>query len=304
MAVHYKDYYKVLGVAKTASQGDIRKAFRALARQHHPDVAKDKKAAESRFKEINEAYEVLGDADQRRKYDELGQDWEQSQHRPPNGFGGGGFGSGPGNGFSDFFETFFGQGTGSVRRGPGGRRSRGFAPEMPPQNIEGQVEISVEEFFSGARKRVRVQRSSGAPESLEVRIPAGIGVGQQVRVAGKGDHGGDVLLRVAPAPHAEYVAEEADLVRRVRVPAWELVLGSEREVNTPDGAVRMKLPAGMQPDQRLRVRGRGLPTRGGGRGDFFVQVQVELPRDPGPEERACWERLRALEAAKDLQAGR
>jgi curved DNA-binding protein len=311
MAVHFKDYYQVLGVAKTASQGEIRKAFRALARQHHPDVAKDKKAAEGRFKEINEAYEVLGDAERRKKYDELGQDWDRGarpNHGPHNGGGMGGFGAGPGgfggHGFSDFFETFFGAGPTTVRKGSGGRRQRGFSGAPSPQDIEGEVNIRVEEFFSGVRKRVRVQRSSGVSESIEVGIPAGIGVGQKVRVAGKGEHGGDVLLRVELEPQPDLYAEGEDLVCRLRVPVWGLVLGTESEVRTPDGVVRMKIPAGIQADQRLRVRERGLPRRGGGRGDFYVQVVAEVPRELAGEERACWERLRALDAAKDLQTGR
>lgn len=305
MAVRYKDYYKVLGVAKAASQEEIRKAFRGLARQHHPDVARDKKAAESRFKEINEAYEVLGDPEKRRKYDELGQDWDQSGGRAPNGEG---FGGGAGNGFSDFFEAFFGQGPGAVRSGAGAgagpRRPRGFAGRPARRDIEGEVSISLEEFVSGARRRVRVQRSSGVSESMDVTIPAGVGLGQRVRVAGKGEQGGDFLLRVQLAEHPEYFAEGEDVVRRVRVPAWKLVLGGDVEVRTAEGVVRVKLPAGTQPDQRLRLRGRGLPVRGGGRGDFLVQLVVEVPRGVEGERRAIWEGLRALDAAKDLQQGR
>jgi curved DNA-binding protein len=307
MAGYYKDYYETLGVAKTASQGDIRKAFRALARQHHPDVAKDKRSAEARFKEINEAYEVLGDAEKRRQYDDLGREWNQPGFHPPNGAGHPGksssFDAAGENGFSDFFEAFFGQGPGSTRRTGAGRRFRGGAGPAQRSDIEGELQIGVEEFFSGVRKRVRIQRRSGVAESVDVTVPAGIGVGQKVRVAGKGEHGGDVLLQIQAAPHPLYAAEGEDLVYRLRVSAWKLVLGAGAEIPTPDGTVRVQIPAGTQSEKRLRLRERGLPRRGGGRGDFYVQVSVDIPQQVGAEERALWERMRSLDVDESFDSG-
>ena len=297
--MQYKDYYKVLGVAKNASQAEIRKAFRALARQHHPDVAKDKKGAEAAFKEINEAYEVLGDEEKRKKYDELGQDWA---HRGPGGGGGmpqGNWGAGGGNGFSDFFEAFFGGGQvgGGPFGGMGGHRGgRGHRPPPSPpraRDIEGDVQVTIEEIFSGTRKRVRVQRGSGPAESIEVGIPKGICEGQKVRVAGKGEGGGDVLLKVVIAEHPHFRVEGVDLVREVIVPVWMAVLGGEVEVDTPEGSLRLKLPAGTQPGRRMRIKERGLPTRQKGRGDFYVQIGVSLPEHLDAQERSIWEQLRA-----------
>jgi curved DNA-binding protein len=297
MAVQYKDYYKVLGVSKTASQSEIRKAFRALARQHHPDVSKDKKGAEAAFTDLNEAYEVLGDEEKRKKYDELGQEWA---HRGAGGMPQGNWGAGGGgNGFSDFFEAFFGgnQFGGGQFGGGFGPRGRGHRP--PPaasmaRDIEGDVQVTIEEILSGTRKRVRVQRGSGPAESMEVGIPKGVCAGQKVRVAGKGEGGGDVLLKVVIAQHPKYRVEGEDLVSEVTVPVWMAVLGGEAEVETPEGSVRLKVPAGTQPGRRMRIKERGLPTRQKGRGDFYVQIGVSLPENLGPREREIWEQIRTM----------
>ena len=298
MAVQYKDYYKVLGVAKNASQSEIRKAFRALARQHHPDVAKDKKGAEAAFKEINEAYEVLGDEEKRKTYDELGQDWAQRGSGGGGGMPQGNWGGGGGNGFSDFLEAFFGgsQFGGGQFGGGVGHRGRGHRPPQAAsqtRDIEGDVQVTIEEIFSGTRKRVRVQRGSGPAESIEVGIPKGICEGQKVRVAGKGEGGGDVLLKVVIVEHPHYRVEGVDLVREVTVPVWMAVLGGEVEVDTPEGSVRLKVPAGTQLGRRMRIKERGLPTRQKGRGDFYVQIGVSLPEHLSAQERSIWEQLRA-----------
>jgi curved DNA-binding protein len=301
MPVQYKDYYQVLGVAKGATQDEVRKAFRKLARQHHPDVAKDKKTAETKFKEINEAYEVLGDAQKRREYDELGANWgKRAQQSPPpwnNGFGSqGGSAAMNEEGFSDFFEAFFGgarQPMGGGRRGssfPGGASGAG----AQPKHLEAEVQVSVEELLKGARKRVSFRRPpGGALEKIDVQVPAGMVPGQKIRLANRGQNGGDMFLRISLADPA-YSVEGSDLIREVTVPAWQAVLGGEVQVSTPDGQVRLKVPAGSQPGRRFRLTGRGLPAEGKTRGDFYVQIQVHIPESLSLEERAAWVKVQDL----------
>jgi len=310
MAVQYKDYYQTLGVARTASHDEIRKAFRQLARKHHPDVAKDKKAAEAKFKEINEAYEVLGDPEKRRKYDELGADWE---HANAGGRGGGGawrntgrgaggaeFGQGGGfsfngTGFSDFFEQFFG----------GGRRTGGMGgfeqfpgAQARGSDIEADLLVTIEEALHGAKKKISFRRSSDSGiETFEVRIPKGVREGQRIRLAGQGAAGGtggpagDLYLRVRFERHPDYRVEGADLIYEVEIPAWKAVLGTEVTIPTPDGSTRLKVPAGSQPGRKFRLKGRGLPEAGGGRGDFYVELEVTLPTHVTAEQRELWEKI-------------
>ncbi|MDB6150800.1 MAG: Chaperone DnaJ domain protein [Chthoniobacter sp.] len=309
MSVQYKDYYSTLGVAKNASHDEIRKAFRKLARVHHPDVAKDKKAAEAKFKEINEAYDVLGDAEKRQKYDTLGADWEQGGSRPPgpgrgrrgtgggDPFGGATFG---GTGFSDFFEQFF---SGQAARGgadpfgnvgvPGENRRGG--------DLEADLLVSIEDALSGAKKKITLQRdASKRPETFEVRIPVGVREGQKIRLSGqggsssKGGAAGDLFLRVRFERHPDFRVEESDLIYDLEVPVARAVLGTEVEVPTPEGPIRLKIPPGSQPGRKLRLKGRGLPTSAGGRGDFLVKVGVTLPEAVAGEERALWEQLAKL----------
>lgn len=301
MPVQYKDYYQVLGVAKNAAQDEIRKAFRKLARQHHPDVAKDKKAAEAKFKEINEAYEVLGDAQKRKEYDDLSANWgkrSQQTHTAWNN------GSGPhvsqvnmnDVGFSDFFEAFFGGGRHAGGAGRGGAAFPGAAQAggAQPKHLEAEVQVSVEELLRGARKRVSFRRPpGGALEKIDVQVPAGMAPGQKVRLANRGQNGGDMFLRITLVDPA-YQIEGSDLVREVRVPAWQAVLGGEVQVATPDGQVRLKVPSGTQPGRRFRLSGRGLPSEGNTRGDFYVQIQIRIPDSLSLEERAAWVKIQEI----------
>ena len=306
MSVQYKDYYATLGVAKSATHDEIRKAFRKLARQYHPDVAKDKKTAETKFKEINEAYEVLSDADKRQKYDTLGADWDRQPpprhggagHRPgADPFGGGGFSFG-GTGFSDFFEQFFGgsQG-GAARRGGGFGGFSGAAADERRSDIEADLLVTIEEALHGAKKAISFRRDGHSKvQTFEVRIPKGVREGQKIRLAGQGEgagaHGaGDLYLRVRFERHPDYEVDGSDLVYELDVPVARAVLGTEVEVPTPDGPVRMKIPAGTQPGRKFRLKGRGLPTKAGERGDFFVKLEVTLPAHLSAEERALWEKL-------------
>lgn len=311
MPVQYKDYYATLGVPKGASHDEIRKAFRKLARQYHPDVAKDKKAAETKFKEINEAYEVLGDAEKRKKYDTLGADWERggAQQAPPGwgraGKAGGSdpFGSGAsfgGTGFSDFFEQFFGGGRG--RRATGGFGGFGGFPmeEERGGDIEADLLVTIEEALHGAKKTITFRRDAASkPETYVLTIPKGVHEGKKIRLAGKGEgaggHGpaGDLYLRVRFERHPDWRVEGSDLVYDLELPVAQAVLGAEVEVPTPDGPVRLKIPAGSQPGRKFRLKARGLP-HGQGRGDFFVKLEVELPATLSGVERELWEKLATL----------
>jgi curved DNA-binding protein len=314
MAVQYRDYYEILGVPRTASDADIKKAFRKLAREYHPDVAKDKKKAEEKFKEINEAYEVLSDPTKRKKYDELGANWKAGgDFRPPpgwEGFGGGdprtyrGGGGGQqyeyhfgGTGFSDFFEQLFGS---RMRGGAGGFGSRGgFEGEEFAErgrDIEGDIMVTLDEVKRGSVRSVSVKHNSRT-ETYQVKIPAGVSEGQRLRVAGRGEAGqgggeaGDLYLRVRLARHPDFAVEEHNLIYDAELAPWEAVLGANISVPTLDGRVNIKIPPGTQTGQKLRVRGRGLPTRDGGQGDLIVVAKVEVPRETTEKERALWEQL-------------
>lgn len=308
MPVQYKDYYATLGVAKTASHDDIRKAFRKLARQYHPDVAKDKKTAESKFKEINEAYEVLGDDDKRKRYDELGADWEHGPQQPPPGWGRGGGGGGQGfggfgnggefsgTGFSDFFEQFFGGAAG--RNGAQG--FPGFGGQQAPargSDIEADLLVTIEETLHGAKKKISFRRDGKSDvETYEVRIPKGVREGQKIRLAGQGEAGrrgqaGDLYLVVRFEKHPDYTIDGSDLVYDLEVPVWQAVLGDNLSIPTPDGPVRLKIPDCSQSGKKFRIKGRGLPTGATTRGDFYVRLVVQLPTDLTPEQRAAWEKL-------------
>lgn len=313
MAVQFKDYYEMLGVPKAATADEIRKAFRALARKHHPDMAKkkEKAAAEAKFKEINEAYEVLGDPEKRKKFDTLGADWQSGGgFQPPPGWeqqrGGMPQGGGQefhfgGTGFSDFFEAFFG-GQPGARQGGGGMgdpRMRQQAPRRG-QDIEADVMVTLSEAVEGTKKTISFRRSETGPaETFAVKIPPGVHAGQRIRLAGLGAPGpmggepGDLYLRVRFAQHPEFRVEGNDLVHEVALTPAQAVLGTDVQVPTMDKPVRLKVPAGTQPGQRFRLRGLGLPKGGGERGDLHIIAEIEIPRALSEKERALWEQLGA-----------
>src|SRR6202007_3227160 len=257
MAVQFRDYYETLGVAKNATEDEIRSAFRKLARKYHPDVAKDKKTAEEKFKQINEAYEVLGDPEKRKKYDELGANWNQpGGFQPPPGWEGqpgGGFyryGGGDGGvefefggtGFSDFFEAFFGGGRGrSAFGGFGGRP----ASEERGADVEADIMVTLEEALHGSTRTISLRRAgSNKVENYQVKIPRGVHEGQRIRLAGQGEAGagggksGDLFLRVRLARHPDFVVEGSDLMHEVKIAPWQAVLGTEIKVPTLDENVR------------------------------------------------------------------
>src|SRR5689334_12616666 len=314
MPVQFRDYYETLGVAKTATDDEIRSAFRKLARKYHPDVAKDKKAAEEKFKEINEAYEVLGDPEKRKKYDQLGADWNRpGGFQPPAGWEtqqpGGGFyqwgGDGGGvqfefggTGFSDFFEAFFGGGRGrSAFGGFGGRE----ATTERGADVEADILVTLEEALHGSKRTVSLRRAgSNKIETYQVKIPRGVHEGQRIRLAGQGEAGarggksGDLFLRVRLAKHPDFTVEGSDLIHEDKVSPWQAVLGAELKVPTLEGTVRLKVPAGTQGGQRFRLRERGLPSAAGKRGDLYVVVQMQIPKKLSEREREIWTQLAKL----------
>jgi len=318
MPVQYKDYYESLGVPRTAKDDEIKKSFRKLAREFHPDVAKDKKRAEEKFKEINEAYEVLSDPARRKKYDELGASWKSgAEFRPPpgrGGFPGGqsfrGRGQGGedaefqfgGTGFSDFFEQIFGsrmRGGGGFGGQPGFQQAEEYAERG--RDIEGDIMVTLEEAMRGSIRSVSVRRPSGRSvktETYQVKIPPGVTEGQKLRVAGHGEAGsgggqsGDLFLRVRLAKHPDFDVDGHDLVYEAELAPWEAVLGTEISVPALDGRVSIKIPAGTQSGQKLRVRGRGLATRENGRGDLFVVTRIAVPSKITDAEKKLWEQLK------------
>src|SRR6476469_4382175 len=270
MAVQFRDYYETRGVPKTASADEINSAFRKLARKHHPDMAKakEKAAAEERFKQINEAYEVLSDPEKRSRYDQLGADWNQpGGFQPPPDWGRGGTGGGfhrradgngggvefefGGTGFSDFFEAFFGGGRGESAFGGGfGRRP---ATAERGQDVEADLMVTLEEALHGSTRQVSLRRSdSEKVETYQVKIPRGVHEGQRIRLAGQGEAGvgggkkGDLFLRVRLARHPDFSVEGNDLIYEVALEPWRAALGTEIEVPTLEGGRRLKIPAGTQ----------------------------------------------------------
>ena len=326
----FKDYYATLGVAKTATEKEIKQAYRKLARKHHPDLNQGNKAAEARFKEINEAYEVLGDSDKRKKYDELGANWRLYEQQMRNGetpFGarpgrqGGGRTSyrtmtpeemeelfGDENPFSDFFTTFFGGGEGF---GTGGGGSRGGGRRRRPgRDVENEIELSLEEAYHGTTRRL-VLHHDGEVKHQDVRFPAGVTDGSRVRVSGQGEQGvggaesGNLYLRVRLAPHPVFERKDRDVYVKASVPLMTAVLGGEAQVQTLSGKpTTLRIPPFTQNGVLLRLKGYGMPTVGktDQRGDLYARVHVQLPTSLSDEERTHYEALRKLGDKADSAA--
>jgi len=319
--VEFKDYYATLGVGKTSTEKEIKQAFRKLARKHHPDVNPGDKAAEAKFKEINEAYEVLGDPAKRKKYDELGANWrayEQAERAGgPNPFAGqwnvnagggqGGFRTmtqeemeemfGDQNPFSDFFTTFFGGGFGGGTSARGGRtRSR------KGRDVEHEIELSLDDAYHGATRRLSLKHD-GHTRTVDVRIPAGVGDGSRVRISGEGEPGiggaasGDLYLRIRLSAHPLFERKGRDLYVKAPVPLMTAVLGGEAEVQTLSGKpARVRIPSLTQNGQLFRLKGYGMPSVGNGEetGDLYARVDVQLPTTLSDKEREHFEALRKL----------
>lgn len=287
-----RDFYQILGVSRGASQEEIQRAYRGLARRYHPDVNKDPEA-EERFKDASEAYAVLSDPEQRKRYDALGEDFRRV---PPDadprtwaraGAGTGGFaGFGEGTGFEDLFGGVF-----------GGRRGAGFGP-VPGADQEAGLELSVEESYRGGHRRITFSGPRG-PRTVDVEIPRGVTNGQRIRLAGQGGRGadggrpGDLYLIVSIRPHPRYRVEGRDIHVRLPLSAWEAALGTTVAVDTPGGEAKVKVPPGTSSGRRLRLRGRGLPGPRGVSGDLLAEVQVMVPAHPNADERRLFQQLAA-----------
>jgi len=334
--MEFKDYYATLGVTKSSSEKEIKQAFRKLARKLHPDVNPGDKTTEAKFKEINEAYEVLGDPAKRKKYDELGANWRAYEQAEAAGgsnpfasqwnadFGGGGAGARSGGGFrtmtpeemeamfgntnpfSDFFTTFFGGGMGEE---PGPRRAGtrgGRGRPRQGRDVEHEIDLTLEDAYHGSTRRLSLKHD-GHARTVDVRIPAGVGDGSRVRVSGEGEHGlggaasGDLYLRVRLAPHPLFERKGRDLYVTVPIPVTLAVLGGEAEVPTVAGkTVRLRIPPLTQNGQVFRLKGYGMPAVGkpGDTGDAYARVDLQVPTQLTPEEREHWEALAALAGTK------
>jgi curved DNA-binding protein len=322
MSVEYKDYYKLLGVTKGASQEELSKAFKKLARKYHPDLNPNSPDAEKNFKQINEAYEVLKDPEKRKLYDSLGPNWKDGQNfQPPPGFenvryhfGGAGGGQGgqqfDAGAFSDFFETLFGGGAGGGARfrdasgfsGAGGFGGFSRAASRG-EDVTATLDLTLEEAYQGGGKAISLQeqtiRPDGSPamqtKTLSVNIPAGVRDGAKIRLTGQGNPGagggraGDLYLKVRILPHALFKLEDHNVVLDLPLAPWEAALGATVRVPTLDGHVDLNIPPGMGSGKKLRIPGKGLG--GKTRADQLVRIMIQAPASITEKERKLWEKL-------------
>jgi len=313
---NFRNYYDILGVARDSTVDEIKKSFRRLARQYHPDLNPGNKQAEEKFKDINEAYEVLSDSTKRAQYDQFGKFWQQ------RGFQGGqsprsgsrswnGRGDRPATGevdFSEFpdFNSFVDQllnrrtatGTStSTSTGsrdyfrPGTTKTTYTVPRATRRDAEARLSVPLEKAYLGGRERIRLEDG----RSLEVNMPPGMVSGQRIGLKGQGVAGGDLYLKIDVTPHPFFKLEGSDILCKLPITPSEAVLGGQIEVPTLDGLVKMSIPAGVRFGQRLRLADKGYLTSTGGRGDQIVEIQIAVPRDPSPQERELYEKLRQLE---------
>src|SRR6266536_3248884 len=288
----YHDYYKTLGVERNASEAEIKKAYRKLARQYHPDINPGNTTAEAKFKEINEAYEVLSDKEKREKYDRFGRDWQRYQQGGPGG----------GMNWGDYAggSPFGGAGGGGRTAGRGGAGFR-----MDGQSVEHEVEITLEEAFGGTQRTLQFSSSNGQPRTINVKIPAGVDNGSRVRVAGEGAPGigggkrGDLFLIIRVAPNDRFERRGDDLETSVSVDLYTMLLGGSVRVPVMGGkAISLNVPAGTQNGRKFRITGQGMPRLRAPetRGDLFVTLDVQLPAKISDRERTLFEELRGIRA--------
>jgi curved DNA-binding protein len=303
----FKDYYAVMGVKRDATQDEIKRAYRKLARKYHPDVSKEP-GAEERFKAVGEAYEVLKDPQKRQAYDQLGNQWNDGQEfRPPPGwdsgfeFSGGGYTSGGQAGFSDFFESLFG--------GLGGARHAGFTPGARPsgrgQDHHAAIDVSLEDAYSGATLPIQLRvpeydpngRLTTRERKLQVKVPRGIIDGKRIRLPGQGEKGGhagsagDLFLEIRLRPHSIYQVDGKHIYLNLPIAPWEAALGAKVQVPTLGGRVDLNIPAGARGGQKLRLKGRGMPVPNALPGDQFVVLQVVTPEADTAEKREFYESM-------------
>jgi curved DNA-binding protein len=332
MASPSRDFYDILGVSRDASQEDIQRAYRRLARTYHPDVNKDP-GAEDRFKDISEAYDVLSDPQTRRRYDAFGADFRQvpedvdpeTWRRARAGAGRAGAGAGTGRaqgsrgaggfgfGSGDFSTQDFSAGNldfedllGGIFGGRSQQAGRGWGP-IAGADQEAELELTVEEAYHGTRRNITLTTSDGDRRSIEVTVPPGVTDGQRIRLAGQGGRGsdgarnGDLYLIVAIAPHPRYRLEGRDLYVELRLAPWEAALGTSVALDTPGGEAKVKVPAGTSSGRRIRLRGRGLPNPRGKPGDLYAEARIMVPPRLSRAERRLFEQL-AAETSFDPRA--
>ncbi len=305
--MEYKDYYSIMGVAKEASQDEIKRAYRKLARKYHPDVSKEKDA-EERFKELGEAYEVLKDPEKRTAYDQLGANWKAGQQgfQPPPDwdagfeFHGDNFTGGAGaGGFSDFFESLFGQAGGGFQSRSSGNRSY----QMRGEDSHAKVFIDLEDAYQGASRNLTLRSTvidaNGhphvKPRTLNIKIPKGVKAGQNIRLKGQGSSGvaggqaGDLYLEIEFNPHSIYKVSGADVSLELPITPWEAALGGKIKVPTPNGLIDLKIPSGISSGRKMRLKGRGIPAKQPG--DFYVTLQIVLPERISDQEKSLYQQL-------------
>jgi curved DNA-binding protein len=317
MSVEFQDYYETLGVGRDASEDEIKRAYRKLARKYHPDVNKDKEA-EEKFKQINEAHEVLKDPEKRKLYDQLGSEWQAGQDfKPPPGWENVHFDFRPGpgaeafdfgGGFSDFFEMLFG---GSM--GGGGRaRARQSSWVMRGQDHEAEIEIDLDSAYHGTTRTLTLQghevdqqgQVRPTVQNIQVKIPPGVTDGTRIRLTGKGGEGmgggppGDLYLKVHIEPHPRFTLEGHNLQIEVPIAPWEAALGAPVQVVTMDGTVNLKIPSGSQSGQKLRLRGKGFPKKGGARGDLIARLKIVVPKDLTAKEKELFAEMAEVSSFK------
>ena len=307
----FKDYYAVMGVARDATQDEIKGAYRKLARKYHPDVSKES-GAEERFKAVGEAYEVLKDPEKRAAYDQLGTGWREGQEfRPPPGwdagfeFSGGGYTTSGEGGFSDFFETLFGGLGGAHHTGFG----RGAARPGRGEDHHSTIAVTLEDAFQGATLALALRvpeydaagRLTTRQRKLQVKVPRGVTAGKRIRLPGQGAPGlrggqpGDLFLEIQFKPHGIYEVDGKDVYLNLPITPWEAALGARVQVPTLAGRVDLNIPAGARSGQRLRLKGRGIPVPGAVAGDQYVVLQIVTPPADTPAKKAFYEGM-----ARDL----
>ena len=287
--MEYKDYYKILGVDRDISQSELKKSYRKLARKYHPDVSKEKDA-EERFKEVNEAYEVLGSEENRAQYDDLGANWKNGQSfNPPPGWEGGfdfnQYGHGGGrvsgvDGFSDFFESMFGGGFSQS----GGQQGFNQRRAKPPAEVF-SIYVNLEDVYLGKNKRIKLPNGS----SVEIKIPKGIEEDKKIRLSGKGSNGGDLHLQIKYRKHALFKLEGKDVYSELPIAPWEAALGASATIQTLGGQLKLKIPQNSASGKKMRLKGRGLP--GKINGDQFVVLQIVTPPVSNDDGKAFYEEM-------------
>lgn len=308
--MQYRDYYETLGVPKNASQDDIKKSYRKLAKKYHPDANPGNKEAEEKFKGISEAYEVLGDTEKRKKYDTFGQnanfrngyDFDPSQY----GFGKNvkyDYKTGGSGGFSDFFNMFFGGGginLNGIFSGAGTKAGRSarqpWAGPQRGQDREAAIDITPEQGFAGVEKRISIQ-GGGGEKTVSFKVPAGIKDGEKIKLGGQGLSGvnggsdGDLYLTVRIKPGSRFELDGMNVTTSLEVYPWEAALGAEKAVDILDGRIAVKVPPGIQTDNKIRVPGKGYIDRTGNRGDLHIRIRIVNPKVLTPEQRELYEKL-------------